>query len=120
MRLGCPLVKLTTIKLTCSSSCQPFRIQKAHVEKILDSVLLALSNNDGKHERTFTYVETKFLYMWYEKLDETRRQALKDLVESKQFTFTNGGWCMHDEAPTHFSKCNAMTSRPVITNFIHL
>jgi len=77
-------------------------IQKAHVEKILDSVLLALSNNDGKHERTFTYVETKFLYMWYEKLDETRRQALKDLVESKQFTFTNGGWCMHDEAPTHF------------------
>ena len=84
------------------SSCQPFRIQNAHVEKILDSVLLALSNNDGKHVRTFTYVETKFLYMWYERLDETRRRALKDLVASKQFTFTNGGWCMHDEAPTHF------------------
>jgi len=93
-------------------------IQEAHVEKILDSVLMALSNDDGKHERTFTYVETKFLYMWYEKLDETKRRALKDLVASKQFTFTNGGWCMHDEAPTHFSKCNLMTSK-LVANGLH-
>ena len=81
----------------------PRRIQQAHVGQILDSVLAALLDpHAGKFNRTFTYVETKFFSQWYLGLPAPRQEALRGLVAAKRFSFANGGWCMHDEATTHF------------------
>ncbi len=40
--------------------------------------------------------------MWYETLPPPSRSTLKDLISAKRFAFANGGWCMHDEANTHY------------------
>ncbi|KAL7538827.1 hypothetical protein ACHAXR_008811 [Thalassiosira sp. AJA248-18] len=77
-------------------------IQQAHVSLILDNVLTALLDPHTNHNRTFTYVETKFFSKWYMSLPDPLKQSLKELIAKKQFSFANGGWCMHDEANTHF------------------
>jgi alpha-mannosidase len=40
--------------------------------------------------------------MWYETLPPPSRSTLRDLISAKRFAFANGGWCMHDEANTHY------------------
>eukprot|EP00584_Thalassiosira_punctigera_P024560 CAMPEP_0172549416 /NCGR_PEP_ID=MMETSP1067-20121228/18519_1 /TAXON_ID=265564 ORGANISM="Thalassiosira punctigera, Strain Tpunct2005C2" /NCGR_SAMPLE_ID=MMETSP1067 /ASSEMBLY_ACC=CAM_ASM_000444 /LENGTH=1149 /DNA_ID=CAMNT_0013336807 /DNA_START=119 /DNA_END=3568 /DNA_ORIENTATION=+ len=77
-------------------------IQQAHVSMILDNVLSALLDPHTDHNRTFTYVETKFFSMWYLPLPSTLKRSLKRLINEKRFSFANGGWCMHDEATTHY------------------
>ncbi|KAL3909440.1 MAG: hypothetical protein SGILL_008086, partial [Bacillariaceae sp.] len=52
--------------------------------------------------RTFTYAEQKFFGMWWDRQNEAIRNTVRKLVSSKQLTFVNGGWCMHDEAATHY------------------
>lgn len=44
----------------------------------------------------------KFFSKWYTSLSDIQKQALQHLIKTKQFSFANGGWCMHDEAATHF------------------
>ena len=39
---------------------------------------------------------------WYLGLPAPLQEALRELVAAKKFSFANGGWCMHDEATTHF------------------
>ena len=78
-------------------------IQDANVSAILDSVLVSLSNPSTRHyKRTFTYVEMAFFSRWFATLTHDSIATLKELIAKKQFTFTNGGWCMHDEANTHY------------------
>jgi hypothetical protein len=43
-----------------------------------------------------------FFSRWYATLTHDSIATLKELIAKKQFTFTNGGWCMHDEANTHY------------------
>lgn len=74
-------------------------IQHACVEDILDSVVTSLVENPS---RTFTYVEMKFFSMWWNKQDDEVKDTVRYLVANKQLGFVNGGWCMHDEAATHF------------------
>ncbi len=75
-------------------------IQVVSVREILTSVVEALEDNPS---RTFTYVEQKFFTMWWKEQPESVRQRVQKLVrETKQLTFVNGGWCMHDEAATHY------------------
>eukprot|EP00980_Cylindrotheca_fusiformis_P014279 scaffold3791_cov137-Cylindrotheca_fusiformis.AAC.6 len=74
-------------------------IQRASVENILDSIVASLLENE---DRTFTYVESKFFSMWWARQNDAVRDAVRYLVANKQLSFTNGGWCMHDEAATHF------------------
>jgi hypothetical protein len=52
--------------------------------------------------RTFVYVEMKFFSMWWKEQTEATKAAVRFLVANRQFQFANGGWCMHDEASTHF------------------
>ncbi|KAL7448320.1 hypothetical protein ACHAWC_000527, partial [Mediolabrus comicus] len=73
-------------------------IQQAHVSLILDNVLSELQNPYTTHNRTFTYVEMKFFSKWYLNLPSAQKEALKGLIKKEQFSFANGGWCMHDEA----------------------
>jgi alpha-mannosidase len=74
-------------------------IQNASVKDILDSIIAALLDNPS---RTFTYVEQKFFSMWWERQNEAVKDTVRFLVANKQLGFVNGGWCMHDEATTHF------------------
>lgn len=74
-------------------------IQHAAVRNILDSVIRSLEINP---ERKFTYVEMAFFDRWWRELDTTRKDVVRRLVASGQFQFVNGGWCMHDEAATHY------------------
>lgn len=69
------------------------------VKDILDTVIQALLENPS---RTFTYVEQKFFSMWWELQDDSIRDSVRFLVSNEQLNFVNGGWCMHDEAATHY------------------
>ena len=83
-------------------------IQVASVQKILDSVLAALLENPS---RTFVYVEMKFFEMWWkEQLNATQTDVVRLVRDTKQLTFANGGWCMHDKATTHYIRMIEQTS----------
>jgi len=74
-------------------------IQHAWVRGIINSVVLSLTQNP---DRQFTYVEQAFFQRWWREQDEPMRAVCRTLVKNGQLTFVNGGWCMHDEAATHF------------------
>lgn len=74
-------------------------IQHAGVRQILNSVVGELAKDPS---RTFTYVEQAFFQRWYRELDAAGIAQVKKVVASGQLTFVNGGWCMHDEAATHY------------------
>ena len=74
-------------------------IQQACVRDILDSVVVSLLKNPS---RTFTYVEQKFFSMWWQEQSQEIKASVHTLIDNKQLSFVNGGWCMHDEATTHY------------------
>ncbi|KAI2494330.1 Alpha mannosidase [Fragilaria crotonensis] len=74
-------------------------IQRAHVQAILDSTISSLLKNKN---RTFTYVEQKFFSMWWNEQTLETKGTVRQMVAEDRFAFVNGGWCMHDEATTHF------------------
>ncbi|PKA54015.1 alpha-mannosidase [Apostasia shenzhenica] len=74
-------------------------IQGACVRNILDSVIVALLKDPN---RKFVYVEQAFFQTWWAEQNEATQEVVKKLVESGQLEFINGGWCMHDEAATHY------------------
>ena len=69
------------------------------VQYIIDSVISALEANP---ERKFIYVEQAFFQRWWRVQSDERKSITRQLVKSGQLEFINGGWCMHDEAATHF------------------
>ncbi|KAM9313685.1 lysosomal alpha-mannosidase [Pholidichthys leucotaenia] len=75
-------------------------IQHAGVQYILDSVVDQLLKNP---DRRFIYVETAFFYRWWKQQSATMQQTVKQLVNEGRLEFVNGGWCMSDEATTHYS-----------------
>ncbi|XP_062312069.1 lysosomal alpha-mannosidase [Osmerus eperlanus] len=75
-------------------------IQHAGVQYILDSVVDQLLKNP---DRRFIYVETAFFYRWWKNQPSSMQQTVKELVNQGRLEFVNGGWCMSDEATTHYS-----------------
>ncbi|XP_070774105.1 lysosomal alpha-mannosidase [Enoplosus armatus] len=75
-------------------------IQHAGVQYILDSVVDQLLKNP---DRRFIYVETAFFYRWWKRQSSSMQQTVKQLVNEGRLEFVNGGWCMSDEATTHYS-----------------
>uniref|UniRef100_A0A3B4WRF5 Lysosomal alpha-mannosidase n=1 Tax=Seriola lalandi dorsalis TaxID=1841481 RepID=A0A3B4WRF5_SERLL len=75
-------------------------IQHAGVQYILDSVVDQLLKNP---DRRFIYVETAFFYRWWKRQSSSAQQTVKQLVNEGRLEFVNGGWCMSDEATTHYS-----------------
>ncbi|XP_066512258.1 lysosomal alpha-mannosidase-like [Hoplias malabaricus] len=75
-------------------------IQHAGVQYILDSVVSELQKNPA---RRFIYVETAFFYRWWNDQNENTRKIVTQLVQEGRLEFVNGGWCMSDEASTHYS-----------------
>ncbi|KAI5069031.1 hypothetical protein GOP47_0015332 [Adiantum capillus-veneris] len=74
-------------------------IQVAAVQYILDSVISALQADPN---RKFIYVEQAFFQRWWRQQTSTTKKAVRKLVDRGQLEFINGGWCMHDEASTHY------------------
>ncbi|XP_008314774.2 lysosomal alpha-mannosidase [Cynoglossus semilaevis] len=75
-------------------------IQHAGVQYILDSVVDQLLKNP---DRRFIYVETAFFYRWWKQQSSSMQETVKQLVNEGRLEFVNGGWCMSDEATTHYS-----------------
>ncbi|XP_034756672.1 lysosomal alpha-mannosidase [Etheostoma cragini] len=75
-------------------------IQHAGVQYILDSVVDQLLKNP---DRRFIYVETAFFYRWWKQQSSSMQQTVTQLVNEGRLEFVNGGWCMSDEATTHYS-----------------
>lgn len=74
-------------------------IQDAAVQHVITSVVQALKRNP---QRKFIYVEQAFFQRWWRQQNDDIRNLTKSLVTNGQLEFINGGWCMHDEAATHF------------------
>ncbi|XP_013402708.1 lysosomal alpha-mannosidase [Lingula anatina] len=75
-------------------------IQHAGVQYILDSVVEALGKDPNKR---FIYVEIAFFYRWWNEQDDPTRHFVKGLVNQGRLEFILGGWCMNDEASTHYN-----------------
>ena len=75
-------------------------IQHAGVQYILDSVIPQLSADPSKR---FIYVEIAFFERWWNEQNEAMRTEVKKLVKEKRLEFINAGWCMNDEAATHYN-----------------
>ncbi|RDY14228.1 hypothetical protein CR513_00732 [Mucuna pruriens] len=74
-------------------------IQGACVENVLDSVVVSLQKDPN---RKFVYVEMAFFHRWWVEQSPETQEQVKKLVNAGQLEFINGGWCMHDEATTHY------------------
>jgi len=74
-------------------------IQNAGVQYILDSTIDQLVANPN---RKFIYVEIAFFERWWYEQTEFRKQTVRNLVSEGRLEFINGGYCMNDEATTHY------------------
>ena len=70
------------------------------VQYILDSVIPQLVMDPSKR---FIYVEIAFFWRWWREQNDNMRRVVKGLVQNGQLEFINGGWCMNDEASTHYN-----------------
>lgn len=75
-------------------------IQHAGVQYILDSVIPEL---DADPSKRFIYVEIAFFERWWHQQTQEMQDTVKKLVAQGSLTFINGGWCMNDEASTHYN-----------------
>ena len=75
-------------------------IQHAGVQYILDSVIPQLVADPSKR---FIYVEIAFFERWWNEQSEATQAKVKTLVAEKRLEFINAGWCMNDEAATHYN-----------------
>ena len=85
------------------------------VQYILDSVVLALDENP---DRRFIYVEIAFFWRWWNQQTDDIHNKVRQFVNEGTFRFfivlkivclkgrlefISGGWCMNDEASTHYN-----------------
>ncbi|XP_058798007.1 lysosomal alpha-mannosidase-like isoform X1 [Phymastichus coffea] len=74
-------------------------IQVAGVQYIIDSVVDSLLKDSN---RRFIQVETAFLWKWWQRQDDERKQAMRNLINEGRLEIIGGGWSMNDEAATHY------------------
>ncbi|KAL2333816.1 hypothetical protein Fmac_015029 [Flemingia macrophylla] len=74
-------------------------IQGACVENVLDSVVVSLQKDPN---RKFVFAEMAFFHRWWVEQSPETQEQMRELVDAGQLEFVNGGWCMHDEAATHY------------------
>ncbi|XWS45559.1 hypothetical protein CRYUN_Cryun15aG0146900 [Craigia yunnanensis] len=74
-------------------------IQGACVQNVLDSVVEALLRDPN---RKFVFAEMAFFQRWWTEQSVEIQEQVKKLVDAARLEFINGGWCMHDEATTHY------------------
>ena len=74
-------------------------LQHASVTNLITATMAALKRVP---ERKFVYVEQAFFQRWWRQQNAAMKADVKSFVKSGQLEFINGGWCMHDEATTHY------------------
>ncbi|KAF5957251.1 hypothetical protein HYC85_004476 [Camellia sinensis] len=74
-------------------------IQGACVQNVLDSLIPALLADKN---RKFIFAEQAFFQRWWRDQSEAVQSITKQFVSSGQLELINGGWCMHDEATSHY------------------
>ena len=74
-------------------------IRGACVQNVLDSAISALLDDKN---RKFIYVEMAFFQRWWRQQSEALKLKVKELINSGQLEFINGGMSMHDEATPHY------------------
>ncbi|XP_022132720.1 alpha-mannosidase-like [Momordica charantia] len=74
-------------------------IQRACVQNVLDSAVDSLLRDTN---RKFVFAEMAFFQRWWSEQSPKLQRLVRKLVEAGQLEFVNGGWCMHDEATTHY------------------
>jgi len=75
-------------------------IQQGAVQYILDTVIDELLKDPTKK---FIYVEIAFFTRWWFEQTDKMKEDVKDLVRQGRLEFILAGWCMNDEASTHYS-----------------
>lgn len=50
----------------------------------------------------FIYVETAFLWKWWQEQSPSQQEQFKKLINNGQLEIIGGGWSMNDEATTHY------------------
>jgi lysosomal alpha-mannosidase len=75
-------------------------LQHAGVQYIIDTVIDKLHDNPTHR---FIYVEMAYMSRWWQEQDDVKRHLVKELVNEGRLEFILGGWCMNDEASTHYS-----------------
>eukprot|EP01012_Entosiphon_sulcatum_P008827 TRINITY_DN14848_c0_g1_i1.p1 TRINITY_DN14848_c0_g1~~TRINITY_DN14848_c0_g1_i1.p1 ORF type:complete len:1003 (-),score=169.22 TRINITY_DN14848_c0_g1_i1:8-3016(-) len=70
------------------------------VRNILDQAYTGLMANPN---RRYTYVEIAFFQLWWAEQTDDVKANVRKLVADGRLEFTNGGWCMSDEAAVHYS-----------------
>jgi len=75
-------------------------VRHAAIQYILDSAILALDENPN---RRFIYVEIGFFSRWWNQQTEDIRNKVRQFVNEGRLEFISGGWCMNDEASTHYN-----------------
>ncbi|QCD97235.1 alpha-mannosidase [Vigna unguiculata] len=83
-------------------------IRGACVQNVLDSVISSLLEDKN---RKFIYVEMAFFQRWWRQQSKAMKIKVKELVNSGQLEFINGGMCMHDEATPHYIDLIDQTTR---------
>ena len=58
---------------------------------------------DQNPDRRFIYVEIAFFWRWWNEQTDEMKNKVRGFVNSGRFEFISGGWCMNDEATTHYS-----------------
>ncbi|XP_068103489.1 alpha-mannosidase 2 isoform X2 [Hyperolius riggenbachi] len=58
-----------------------------------------LQEDKGKK---FIWSEISYFAKWWDGIDNQKRDAVKKLIEQKQFEIVTGGWVMPDEASAHY------------------
>eukprot|EP00118_Oscarella_pearsei_P014340 m.122439 g.122439 ORF g.122439 m.122439 type:complete len:993 (+) comp37781_c0_seq1:117-3095(+) len=70
------------------------------VQYIIDTVVEELQKDPS---RRFIYVEIAFFRRWWLEQSQETQQVVRELVTNGSLEFINGGWCMNDEAGTHYN-----------------
>ncbi|XP_062516816.1 lysosomal alpha-mannosidase-like isoform X2 [Corticium candelabrum] len=75
-----------------------YYVQQVHW--ILETVTQALLENP---ERRFMYVEMAFFHRWWNEIDNDMKQKVLHVIRNGQLQLNLAGWCMNDEAATHYA-----------------
>ena len=70
------------------------------VKQILDSTVAELLKYP---QRKFIQVEIVYFELWWLEQSTLMRFLVKNIVKEGRLEFINGGWCMNDEASTHYN-----------------
>jgi len=89
-------------------------IQHAGVQYIIDAVIHSLDENP---DRRFIYVEMAFFWRWWNQQTNETHEKVKKFVNEGRLEFISGGWCMNDEASTHYN--SIIDQRSSGAEFLH-